>query len=84
MIPGPGKLPAEGNGYPLLYSCLENSMERQVWWATVYGVAESGMTEHLSMNNNGSLGSLHCVSQEELLFTLEIIEGSKFFSIVSS
>ena len=42
------------------------------------------MTEHLSMNNNGSLESLHCVSQEELLFTLEIIEGNKFFSLMSS
>ena len=59
-------------------------MERQVWWATFYGVAESDMTEHLSMNNNGSLESLHCVSQEELLFTLEIIEGNKFFSLMSS
>ena len=59
-------------------------MERQVWAATVYGVAESDMTEPLSMNNNGSLESLHCISQEELVFTLEIIEGSKFFSLVSS
>ena len=31
----------EGNGYPLQYSCLENSMDRGVWRATVYGVAKS-------------------------------------------
>ena len=31
----------EGNGYPLHYSCLENSMDRGAWWATVYGVAKS-------------------------------------------
>ena len=33
--------PREGNGYPLQYSCLENSMDRGVWWATVYGVTKS-------------------------------------------
>ena len=36
----------EGNGYPLQYSCLENPMDRGVWWATVYGnCKESDMTE---------------------------------------
>ena len=33
--------PGEGNGYPLQSSCLENSMDRGAWWATIYGVAES-------------------------------------------
>ena len=32
----------EGNGNPLQYSCLENSMDRGTWWATVDGVAKSG------------------------------------------
>ena len=31
----------EGNGTPLQYCCLENSMDGGAWWATVYGVAES-------------------------------------------
>ena len=31
----------EGNGNPLQYSCLENSMERGAWWAAVHGVAQS-------------------------------------------
>ena len=31
----------EGNGDPLQYSCLENSMDRRAWWATVCGVAKS-------------------------------------------
>ena len=31
----------EGNGNPLQYSCLENSMGRGAWWATVHGVAKS-------------------------------------------
>jgi len=34
--------PGEGNGYPLQYSCLENSMNRGAWWATlVHGVAKN-------------------------------------------
>ena len=32
--------PGEGNGYPLQYSCLENSMNRGTWQATVQGVAK--------------------------------------------
>ena len=35
----------EGNGYPLQYSCLENSTDRGAWWATVHGVAKSDATE---------------------------------------
>ena len=37
-IPGIGRFPGEGNGYPLQYSCLENSMDRGAWWAMVHGV----------------------------------------------
>ena len=33
--------PGEGNGNPLQYSSLENPMDREVWWATVHGVAKS-------------------------------------------
>ena len=33
--------PEEGNGYPLQYSCLENSMDRGAWWATVHVVTKS-------------------------------------------
>ena len=36
-----GRAPGEGNGNPLQYSCLENSMGRRAWRATVHGVAES-------------------------------------------
>ena len=31
----------EGNGNPFCYSCLENSMDRGAWQATVYGIAKS-------------------------------------------
>ena len=40
-IPGSGRSPAEGNGNPLQYSCLENPMDGGAWWATVRGVAKS-------------------------------------------
>ena len=42
-IPGSGRSPGEGNGNPpiLQYSCLENPMDRGVWWAPVQGVTES-------------------------------------------
>ena len=40
-ISGLGRSPGEGNGYPLQYSGLENSMDRGTWQATVHGVAKS-------------------------------------------
>ena len=40
-IPGSGRSPGEGNGYPLQYSCLENPMDRVAWRATVHRVAKS-------------------------------------------
>ena len=39
-LPGLGRSPGVGNGNSLLYSCLENSMDRGVWWATVHGVSK--------------------------------------------
>ena len=45
LIPGLGRFPGEGNGYPLQYSCLENPMDGGAWWATVHGVAELDTTE---------------------------------------
>ena len=49
LIPGLGRSPGEGNGFPLQYSCLENSMDRGAWQATVHGVAKSQTP--LSANN---------------------------------
>ena len=40
-IPGLGRSPSVGNGNPLQYSCLENSKDRGVSWATLHGVAKS-------------------------------------------
>ena len=41
LIPGSGRAPGEGNGNPFQYSCLENPMVREAWWAVVHGVAKS-------------------------------------------
>ena len=40
-IPGLGRSPRGGHGNPLQYSCLENHMDRGVWWATVHGVTKN-------------------------------------------
>ena len=42
LIPGLGRSPGEGNGCPLQYSCLDNSMDRGAWQATiVHGVVKN-------------------------------------------
>ena len=40
-IPGSGRSPGVGNGYPLQYSCLENTMDGGVWQAMVHGISKS-------------------------------------------
>ena len=48
LIPGSGRALGWGNGNPLQYSCLESSMDRGAWWATVH----TDTTEWLSMHKN--------------------------------
>ena len=43
-IPGPGRVPGEGNSNPLQYSCLGNPMDREAWWAKVHGVTKESDT----------------------------------------
>ena len=45
LIPGSGRSPGGGNDYLLQYSCLENSMDKGVWQATVHGASKS-LTQH--------------------------------------
>ena len=48
-IPGLGRSPGVGNGNPLQYSCLENSMDTGVWSGySLWNCKESDMTEHTS------------------------------------
>ena len=49
-IPGSGRSPGEGNVYPLQYTRLENSTDRGSWRPTGHGVAESDMTEQLTLS----------------------------------
>ena len=60
-IPGLGRSPGEGNGNPLQYSCLENSMGWGAWEATVHRVAESDTHErlHRSLILDQGMNSLH-------------------------
>ena len=56
-IPGLGRFPGEGNGNPLQYSCLEDPVDWEAWWATVHGVAKSqtqlsDFTFHFSIDFN--------------------------------
>ena len=49
LIPSLGRSSGVGNGNPLQYSCLENSMEREDWWATAHGIQRAEQTEQLSI-----------------------------------
>jgi len=57
-MPRSGRSPGGGNGKPLQYSCLENPMDRGVWWVTFDGVAKSRTrlsTHTLLLNENANL-----------------------------
>ena len=59
LIPGSGRSPGEGNGYPLQYSCLENSMDKKSGRLSSWGHKESEMTERLT---RGDKEVKHCQS----------------------
>ena len=52
MISGLGRSPEKGNGNPLQYLCLGNSMDRGAWQDTVHGVKELDTTERLTLHKN--------------------------------
>ena len=68
LIPGSGRSPGGGNGNLLLYSHLENSMDKWAWWATVHGVSKSQiqLSTHegccVSFHNKYFIVALICVS----------------------
>ena len=54
LIPVWNRSPGIENGNPLQYSCLENLVDRGIWWATVHGVTESDTTEHVCVGRIGT------------------------------
>ena len=61
LVPVLGRSPGEGNGNPLQYNCLGNSMNRKAWWATVHGVAKSWIQlsdQHFQISTCPSLDSI--------------------------
>ena len=53
-IPGSGRSPGGGNGNPLQYSCLKNSMNREAWQAIVHGISKSQMLPSTHLKNTGT------------------------------
>ena len=62
-VPGSGRSPGGGNGNPLQYSCMENSMDGGAWRATVCGVAESDTIDH---------AHTHCTIQFRIYFCIDL------------
>ena len=86
LIPGLGRSPGERNDNPLQYSCLENSMDGEAWWATVHGVAKSwtwlsNFTHSLSSLRGNYLpvtfphymGSRNCFSKIKILSSTSLV-----------
>ena len=91
-IPGSGRSPGEGNGNLLQYSCLENPMDGEAWWATVHEVAESDKTEHFTLGSVAGqvgrweelLGKLVCVLIcSRGIYYVAITGGANVFSDLS-
>ena len=84
--PGLGRSPGEGNGNPLQYSCLEYSMDRRAWQATVHGVTESDMTWQLNSERALLKASVtctaHCQGTVNLIITY--VGVSKECAVLSS
>ena len=73
LVPGSGRSPGEGSGNPLQYSCLENSMDRGAWWATVHGVTK-GQTPHTHIHTHISMSVWYfSYIMEIILLTCKLI-----------
>ena len=78
LVPVLGRSPGEGKGYPLQYSCLENSMDKGAWWATVHGVAKSWTRWYCvyvnpSLPIHPTLSFPHCVPKSVYPFAFLVL-----------
>ena len=73
-IPGLERSPGEGNGYPLQYFCLEKSMDRRAWWATVHRVTKSeyDWTTSFTLANNNNKTHKSTTAEMNDLLNLQI------------
>ena len=75
-IPGSGRAPGEGNGYPLQCSCLENSMGRGAWCVTVHGTEwHDWVTDSFTSIYSYYIGCIPCAGQSILQSILYLIVG---------
>ena len=78
-VPGLGRSPGEGNGYPLQYSCFENSMDRGAWWAVVQGskrVRHDWATDTSAMLPTGSIGGKEMWEEQGKIWNSYLSVGS--------
>ena len=72
LTPGSGRFPGEGHSNPLHYSCLENPMDREVWWATVRRATKSqAQPKCLSMHTCTYTDKTNTVKHGKLLESRE-------------
>jgi len=90
LIPGSGRAHGEGNGKRLQCSCLENSMDRETWWATVYRVTKVGHHLGTRQQNNKHFSMWGKMRESELteiipfIYISAIWAGILYFHILSS
>ena len=77
LIPGSGRPPGVGNGNPLQYSCLVNSLDRRAWWAPVHGVTKSWtqLSTHTQRFREKETGKIYCC----LLYRVVLNEDSEWW-----
>ena len=79
LIPGSGRSPGGGHGNTLQYSCLENPMDRQAWWATVHGVTKSWtQLKWLSMHAHIKVWAMFFAQMSFSGISLALVEGATF------
>ena len=76
LIPGSGRSPGVGSGNPLQYSCLENSLDREAWWATVHGIAKNPTRLSMSHQSIRMLPSTWYILNTCYLLLLLLIQSA--------